>query len=78
MNIDLDEQTLEKLQAIAAIKSTSIDALLRDYADEQENYWRERKEDMERLDAMKQGDFISQEDMFTKIDELAKQAENKA
>jgi len=78
MNIDLDEQTLEKLQAIAAIKSTSIDALLRDYADEQENYWRERKEDMERLDAMKQGDFISQEDMFTKIDELAKQAENTA
>jgi len=76
MNIDLDNKTIEKLQAVAALQNTSVSNLLRVYADEQETYWRELKEDTETLEAMKNGDYITQEEMFSKLDRLATQAEN--
>jgi len=70
MNIDLDNKTIEKLQAVAALQNTSVSDLLRVYADEQETYWRELKEDTETLEAMKNGDYIKHDDMMDFLDKL--------
>ena len=75
MNIDLDNKTIEKLQAVAALQNTSVSDLLRAYADEQETYWRELKEDTKTLEDMKNGDYITQDQMFSKLYRLAEQAE---
>ncbi|MEM9469444.1 MAG: hypothetical protein AAF988_04715 [Pseudomonadota bacterium] len=74
MNIDIDSGTAEKLKTVAAMQETTVEELLRAYADEQEKYLRELKEDMNTLESMKQGDFISQDDMFKKMDTLREQA----
>jgi len=74
MNIRISDKEIEVLKTVAAIKNTSVDGLLHSYVQEQERYLREYEEDKATLEAMKKGDFITQEEMFAKMDRLAKEA----
>ena len=70
MNIRISDKEIEVLKTVAAIKNISVDGLLQ----EQERYLREYEEDKATLEAMKKGDFITQEKMFSKMDRLAEEA----
>lgn len=70
MNIEIDNDIAQRLNAIAALRKSTVSEILRDYADAQERYWRELDEDMKTLDAMKNGEHITGEDMFRKLDTL--------
>ena len=71
MNIDLDNKTIEKLQAVAAMQNTSVPDLLRVYADEQEIYWKERKEDTERLENIRKTGGIPHNEMMSWLKDLS-------
>ncbi|MEE8057837.1 MAG: hypothetical protein V3T17_08385 [Pseudomonadales bacterium] len=76
--MNISDKAVETLKTVAAIKNTSVEGLLHSYVKEQERYLREYEEDKATLEAMKTGDFITQEEMFTKMDRLAKEAHNLA
>jgi predicted transcriptional regulator len=74
MTIELDPKTEQALKEAAAVRNVTVDALLQDFAAKEKRYWQERKEDLETLEAMKNGDFISQDEMFEKMDKMAADA----
>jgi len=84
MKIDIDPQTESRLKEIAASGNASPEALAAEIIaaqiqdQHQARYWQERAEDMAAFDAMKKGEYISQEEMFAKLDQLAMKAREQA
>ncbi len=78
MKLDIDDKTTRQLLDLAAVCGTAPEKLAADMLStattRDARYWRERAEDMAAVEAMKNGDFISQDEMFAKMDRLAEQA----
>ncbi len=80
MKVDIDPQTESRLREIAACGNASPEALAAEILAAQiqdrgqARYWQERAEDMAALEAMKKGEYISQEEMFAKLDQMAIEA----
>ena len=76
MKIELDQETADALEEIAALNNMEPQTVI---AQSMQNpatvrYWRERAEDKASLEAMENGDFLSQEEMESKMDALIKKA----
>ncbi len=67
MNIEIDAKTLETLNAVAAIKNMSVTDLLREYADEQETFLREKAEDKKTWEAAENGNFANNDTVMNWI-----------
>jgi hypothetical protein len=78
MSIEIDPKVERDLTELAGIKNMSVNALLREFTTDQKRYWKERAEDMASLEAMKNGDYISQDAMFSKMDKMIEQAQDLA
>tara|TARA_A100001391_G_C5042374_1_gene271264 strand:- start:868 stop:1116 length:249 start_codon:yes stop_codon:yes gene_type:complete len=78
MSIEIDPKVERDLTELAGIKNMSVNALLREFTADQKRYWKERAEDMASLEAMKNGDYISQDAMFSKMDKMIAQAQDLA
>ena len=74
MKVEIDQKTASTISEIAAINGTSPERIVARALEKDARYWREYEEDKANLQAMKEGDFISQDDMFKKLDHLAKEA----
>ncbi len=78
MNIDIDAQTENHLKAIAASSNLAPETLAAEMITQQIQektlYWKERAEDMASLNAMKEGDYTTQTEIFTKIDRMIEDA----
>ncbi len=74
MDIELTKENKESLAAIAALKDMSPERLATRMLEEQIQFEKEKAEDAATLEAMKNGDFITQDEMFSKMDRLAAQA----
>ena len=74
MSIEIDPKIERDLTELAVLKNMSVNALLREFTAEQKRYWKERAEDQASLEAMENGDYISQDAMFSKMDTMIAQA----
>ena len=77
MSIEIDPKIERDLTELAVLKNMSVNALLREFTAEQKRYWKERAEDQASLAAMENGDYISQDVMFSKMDKMIGQAQIK-
>ena len=78
MSIEIDPKIERDLTELAVLKNMSVNALLREFTADQKRYWKERAEDQASLDAMKNGDYISQDAMLSKMDDMIGQAQELA
>ena len=78
MSIEIDPKIERDLTELAVLKNMSVNALLREFTAEQKRYWKERAEDQASLEAMENGDYISQDAMFSKMDKMIGQAKKLA
>lgn len=81
--IKLDDQTRQRLKALAELKKRSPHWLMKtavmEYLEREETYEREKQEDMERWERYQAtGECVSHEDMTVWLDELAEAAARKA
>ena len=74
MSIEIDPKIERDLTELAVLKNMSVNALLREFTAGQKRYWKERAEDQASLEAMENGDYISQHAMFSKMDKMIAQA----
>lgn len=72
MSIDIDRKTEQDLTELAALKNVSVNALLREFAQQEKQYLEERAGDAEALKTMQAGRSISHADMKTHIQGLRK------
>ncbi len=75
MSLNIDPQIEHDLVTLAGMKNISVNALLREFTDEQKRYWQERTEDAASLNAMENDEFIDQDTMGAKIDTMIEQAQ---
>lgn len=78
MSIKIDPKIERDLSELAALKNMYVNALLREFTADQKRYWKERAEDQASLEAMENGDYISQDAMFSKMDDMIGQAQELA
>jgi len=78
MSIEIDPKIERDLTELAVLKNMSVNALLREFTIEQKRYWKERAEDQASLEAMENGDYISQDAMLSKMDKMIGQAKKLA
>jgi predicted transcriptional regulator len=78
MSIEIDPKIERDLTELAVLNNMSVNALLREFTIEQKRYWKERAEDQASLEAMENGDYISQDAMFSKMDKMIGQAQKLA
>ena len=78
MSIEIDPKIERDLTELAVLKNMSVNALLREFTIEQKRYWKERAEDQASLEAMENGDYISQDAMLSKMDKMIGQAQELA
>lgn len=74
MNIEIDTETVQKLQAVAAVKNVTVSELMRLYADEQERYQAELVEDMRCFEVVKNGGGVTHKDDLTHFAHLRAEA----
>lgn len=78
MSIEIDPKIERELTELAVLNNMSVNDLLREFTADQKRYWKERAEDMASLKAMENGDYISQDAMFSKMDKMIEQAQDLA
>ena len=78
MSTKIDPKIERDLTELAVLKNMSVNALLREFAADLKRYWKERAEDQASLEAMENGDYISQDAMFSKMDKMIGQAQELA
>jgi predicted transcriptional regulator len=78
VSIEIDPKIERDLTELAFLKDKSVNALLREFTANQKRYWKERAEDQASLEAMENGDCISQDAMFSKMDKMIGQAQELA
>ena len=78
MSLPIDPHIEQELTVLAGFRNLSINDLLREFIVDQRRYLQEREEDEAILCAMQEGDFITQDDMFDKLNRLAAQAKVRA
>ncbi|ODS22916.1 hypothetical protein AB835_11735 [Candidatus Endobugula sertula] len=84
MKVDIDTQTANYIKEVAALGNTSPETLAAEMLSQQAlnkdhaQYWRERAEDMATLEAMRNGDYISEEAMLSKMDHMIEEAKSLA
>ncbi len=70
MSLNIDPNIERDLTELAGLQNVSVNALLREFTAEQKRYWKERAEDMARLENAKQNGGVSQDEMKAHFDEL--------
>ena len=78
MSIEIDPKIERELTELAVLNNMSVNDLLREFTADQKRYWKERAEDQASLEAMENGDYISQDVMFSKADKMIEQAQKLA
>lgn len=78
MSIEIDPKIERELTELAVLNNMSVNDLLREFTADQKRYWKERAEDQASLEAMENGDYISQDVMFSKADKMIEQAQELA
>ena len=78
MSIEIDPKIERELTELAVLNNMSVNDLLREFTADQKRYWKERAEDQASLEAMENGDYISQDVMFSKSDKMIEQAQELA
>ena len=70
MSLNIDPNIERDLTELAGLQNVSVNALLREFTAEQKRYWKERAEDMARLENVKQNGGVTQGEMKVRFDEL--------
>ena len=70
MSLNIDPNIERDLAELAGLKNVSVNALLREFTTEQKRYWKERAEDMTRLDNVKKNGGVSQDKMEAHFEDL--------
>ena len=70
MSLNIDPNIERDLTELAGLQNVSVNALLREFTAAQKRYWKERAEDMARLEYAKQNGGVSQDEMKVHFEEL--------
>ena len=74
MKVEIDQKTANAINEYAALNGMQPESIIAESIQNPETarYWRERAEDTAALEAMKNGDYISKEDMEAKMNNMIK------